>query len=399
MTDLLLRLFVKHASDTSDPAVRAGYGRLAGVTGIVCNLLLFALKLLAGTISGSVSITADAVNNLSDASGSIVTLVGFKLASRPADNEHPYGHARMEYLSGLAVAVLILVIGVELVKSSVGKILHPEAVEFSALIVVILVFSILVKLWMAVFNRKLGRRIGSAALTAAAADSRNDVISTGAVLLACIVGQLTGLKIDGYVGLLVALFILWSGISIAKDTIDPLLGAAPDESLVHAIASEITGYGGILGIHDLMVHDYGPGRRFASAHAEVDYRMNILDAHELLDDIERDVRTKLHVDLVLHCDPIVTDDAERSALRDRVLSYLTEQDARLSIHDFRVVRGTGHTNVIFDLVVPFDLAGKTAELQRGLERALSADGQRYHAVITADAEAFNDVHTRPETRN
>ena len=200
MTDLLLRLFVKHASDTSDPAVRAGYGRLAGVTGIVCNLLLFALKLLAGTISGSVSITADAVNNLSDASGSIVTLVGFKLASRPADDEHPYGHARMEYLSGLAVAVLILVIGVELVKSSVGKILHPEAVEFSALIVVILVCSILVKLWMAVFNRKLGRRIGSAALTAAAADSRNDVISTGAVLLACIVGQLTGLKIDGYVG-------------------------------------------------------------------------------------------------------------------------------------------------------------------------------------------------------
>ena len=189
MTDLLLRLFVKHASDTSDPAVRAGYGRLAGVTGIVCNLLLFALKLLAGTISGSVSITADAVNNLSDASGSIVTLVGFKLASRPADDEHPYGHARMEYLSGLAVAVLILVIGVELVKSSIGKILHPEAVEFSALIVVILVCSILVKLWMAVFNRKLGRRIGSAALTAAAADSRNDVISTGAVLLACIVGQ------------------------------------------------------------------------------------------------------------------------------------------------------------------------------------------------------------------
>ena len=399
MTDLLLRLFVKHASDTSDPAVRAGYGRLAGVTGIVCNLLLFALKLLAGTISGSVSITADAVNNLSDASGSIVTLVGFKLASRPADNEHPYGHARMEYLSGLAVAVLILVIGVELVKSSVGKILHPEAVEFSALIVVILVCSILVKLWMAVFNRKLGRRIDSAALTAAAADSRNDVISTGAVLLACIVGQLTGLKIDGYVGLLVALFILWSGVGIAKDTIDPLIGAKPDESLVHAIAYLMTSHPSILGIHDLMVHDYGPSRRFASAHAEVDYRMNILDAHELLDDIERDVRTKLHVDLVLHCDPIVTDDAERSALRDRVLSYLTEQDARLSIHDFRVVRGTGHTNVIFDLVVPFDLAGKTAELQRGLERALSADGQRYHAVITADAEAFNDVHTRPETRN
>ena len=281
MTDLLLRLFVKHASDTSDPAVRAGYGRLAGVTGIVCNLLLFALKLLAGTISGSVSITADAVNNLSDASGSIVTLVGFKLASRPADDEHPYGHARMEYLSGLAVAVLILVIGVELVKSSIGKILHPEAVEFSALIVVILVCSILVKLWMAVFNRKLGRRIGSAALTAAAADSRNDVISTGAVLLACIVGQLTGLKIDGYVGLLVALFILWSGVGIAKDTIDPLIGAKPDESLVHAIACLMTSHPSILGIHDLMVHDYGPGRRFASVHAAGQARSARRSGHPL----------------------------------------------------------------------------------------------------------------------
>ena len=399
MTTFLLRRFIPDYQNTADPAVRAKYGRLAGIVGIICNVLLFAGKLLAGAISGSVSVTADAVNNLSDASSSIVTLIGFRLAARPADEEHPYGHARMEYLSGLAVAAMIILIGAELVKSSFQKILHPEAVEFSALTAIVLTVSILLKLWMALFNRKLGRKISSAALTATAADSRNDVIATGAVLLACVVGAWTGLKIDGYVGLLVALFILWSGISIAKDTIDPLLGAAPDESLVHAIASEITGYDGILGIHDLMVHDYGPGRRFASAHAEVDYRMNILDAHELLDDIERDVRTKLHVDLVLHCDPIVTDDAERSALRDRVLSYLTEQDARLSIHDFRVVRGTGHTNVIFDLVVPFDLAGKTAELQRGLERALSADGQRYHAVITADAEAFNDVHTRPETRN
>lgn len=328
MTDLLLRLFVKHASDTSDPAVRAGYGRLAGVTGIVCNLLLFALKLLAGTISGSVSITADAVNNLSDASGSIVTLVGFKLASRPADDEHPYGHARMEYLSGLAVAVLILVIGVELVKSSIGKILHPEAVEFSALIVVILVCSILVKLWMAVFNRKLGRRIGSAALTAAAADSRNDVISTGAVLLACIVGQLTGLKIDGYVGLLVALFILWSGVGIAKDTIDPLIGAKPDESLVHAIAYLMTSHPSILGIHDLMVHDYGPGRRFASVHAELDHRIDPLVAHEILDEIERQAKRDLHVDLVIHYDPIVTDDPEVTSVHTRVTQILRGIDPR-----------------------------------------------------------------------
>ena len=399
MTEFLVRRLVRGAQTTEDPAVREAYGRLAGIVGVVCNVLLFVGKFLLGTLTGSVAITADAVNNLSDASSSIVTLIGFRLAAKPADEGHPFGHHRIEYLAGLAVAAMILWIGAELVKTSIGKILHPADVECTAATILVLLASILVKLWLARFNRTLGKKISSPALMATAADSRNDVITTAAVLLCAVLAAATGLRLDGYVGLLVALFILWSGISIAKDTIDPLLGAAPAASLVHAIASEITGYDGILGIHDLMVHDYGPGRRFASAHAEVDYRMNILDAHELLDDIERDVRTKLHVDLVLHCDPIVTDDAERSALRDRVLSYLTEQDARLSIHDFRVVRGTGHTNVIFDLVVPFDLAGKTAELQRGLERALSADGQRYHAVITADAEAFNDVHTRPETRN
>ena len=391
MTDLLLRLFVKRASDTSDPAVRAGYGRLTGVTGIVCNLLLFALKLLAGTISGSVSITADAVNNLSDASGSIVTLVGFKLASRPADDEHPYGHARMEYLSGLAVAVLILVIGVELVKSSIGKILHPEAVEFSALIAVILVCSILVKLWMAVFNRKLGKRIGSAALTAAAADSRNDVISTGAVLLACVVGQLTGLKIDGYVGLLVALFILWSGIGIAKDTIDPLLGAKPDESLVHAIAYLMTSHPNILGIHDLMVHDYGPGRRFASVHAELDHRIDPLIAHEILDEIERQAKRDLHVDLVIHYDPIVTDDPEVTAVHARVTQILRGIDPRLSIHDFRMVSGPHHANVIFDMVIPAEYEDKTAQLRREVEAQLQDGKKVYHLVVTFDTAAFNEM--------
>lgn len=378
MTDLLLRLFVKHASDTSDPAVRAGYGRLAGVTGIVCNLLLFALKLLAGTISGSVSITADAVNNLSDASGSIVTLVGFKLASRPADNEHPYGHARMEYLSGLAVAVLILVIGVELVKSSVGKILHPEAVEFSALIVVILVCSILVKLWMAVFNRKLGRRIGSAALTAAAADSRNDVISTGAVLLACIVGQLTGLKIDGYVGLLVALFVLWSGVGIAKDTIDPLIGAKPDESLVHAIAYLMTSHPSILGIHDLMVHDYGPGRQFASAHVEMPGEGDAFEHHEILDTIEHDIKHQMGIDITLHCDPIATTGDD---LRGWVKRGIMQIDPALSIHDLHEHDGF----VSFDLVRPdgFDISDE--ELLELVTRIVHERRPDVSCVVTFDS--------------
>ena len=394
MTEFLVRRLVRGAQNTEDPAVREAYGRLAGIVGVVCNVLLFVGKFLLGTLTGSVAITADAVNNLSDASSSIVTLIGFRLAARPADDGHPFGHHRIEYLAGLAVAAMILLIGVELVKTSVGKIIHPANVECTAATILVLLASILVKLWLAHFNRTLGKKIGSPALMATAADSRNDVITTAAVLLCAALSVATGLRLDGYVGLLVALFILWSGVSIAKDTIDPLLGAAPDESLVQAIASEIRGYDGILGLHDLMVHDYGPGRRFASAHAEVDYRMDILDAHELLDDIERGVRAKLRVDLVLHCDPIVTDDAERNALRGRVLEYLTEQDERLTNHDFRVVRGSGHTNVIFDLVVPFDLEAKAGELKRGLEQALSADGKRYHAIITIDTEAFNGVDTR-----
>ena len=310
MTNFLLRRFIPDYQNTADPAVREKYGNLAGIVGIVCNVLLFAGKLLAGTLCGSVSVTADAVNNLSDASSSLVTLLGFRLAARPADEKHPYGHARMEYLSGLAVAVMILVIGVELVKSSVQKILHPEAVEFSVLTAAVLTGSILLKLWMALFDRKLGRKISSAALTAAAADSRSDVIATGAVLLACVIGRLTGLMIDGWAGLLVALFILWSGVGVVKDTVDPLLGAKPDEALVRAIAYLMTSHVNILGFHDLMVHDYGPGRRFASVHAEIDHRIDPLVAHEILDEIERQAKRDLHVDLVIHYDPIVTDDPE-----------------------------------------------------------------------------------------
>ena len=397
MTELLLRLFVKNHQNTADPAVRASYGRLAGLVGIVCNVLLFAGKLLAGTLSGSVSITADAVNNLSDASSSVVTLIGFKLASRPADEEHPYGHARMEYLSGLVVAAMILVIGVELVKSSFEKILHPTPVEFSALIIVVLVLSILMKLWMALFNRKLGQKIGSAALSATAADSRNDVIATGAVLLACVVGKLTGLRVDGYVGLLVALFIIWSGIGIAKDTIDPLLGAKPDEELVHAIAYTMTSHVNILGIHDLIVHDYGPGRRFACVHAEIYHRIDPLIAHELLDEIERQVKKELHVELVIHYDPIVTDDPEITAVRERLQAIIHDLDPRLSIHDFRMVSGHHHANVIFDMVIPADLESRTAELRRTIEERLQDGKKTYHLVVTFDTAAFNEMTTEAET--
>ena len=393
MTNFLLRRFIPDYQNTADPAVRERYGKLAGITGIICNVLLFAFKLLAGTLSGSVSITADAVNNLSDASSSLVTLLGFRLAARPADEEHPYGHARMEYLSGLAVAVMILVIGVELVKSSVQKILHPEAVEFSVLTAAVLTGSILLKLWMALFDRKLGRKISSAALIAAAADSRSDVIATGAVLLACVVGKLTGLMIDGWAGLLVALFILWSGVGVVKDTVDPLLGAKPDEALVRAIAYLMTSHVNILGFHDLMVHDYGPGRRFASVHAEIDHRIDPLVAHEILDEIERQAKRELHVDLVIHYDPIVTDDPEVAAVRTRVLQIMHGLDPRLSLHDFRMVSGSHHVNVIFDMVLPPEDVQTAEQLRRQIEAQLQDGKKTYHLIVTFDTAAFNELST------
>lgn len=393
MTNFLLRRFVPDYQNTADPAVREKYGNLAGIVGIICNVLLFAGKLLAGTLCGSVSVTADAVNNLSDASSSLVTLLGFRLAARPADEKHPYGHARMEYLSGLAVAVMILVIGVELVKSSVQKILHPEAVEFSVLTAAVLTGSILLKLWMALFDRKLGRKISSAALIAAAADSRSDVIATGAVLLACVVGRLTGLMIDGWAGLLVALFILWSGVGVVKDTVDPLLGAKPDEALVRAIAYLMTSHVDILGFHDLMVHDYGPGRRFASVHAEIDHRIDPLVAHEILDEIERQAKRELHVDLVIHYDPIVTDDPEVAAVRTRVLQIMHELDPRLSLHDFRMVSGQHHVNVIFDMVIPPEDAQTAEQLRRQIEAQLQDGKKTYHLIVTFDTAAFNELST------
>ncbi len=389
MTELLLRLFVKNHRETDDPKVRAACGKLAGVVGIICNLLLFAGKLLAGILSGSVAITADAVNNLSDASSSLVTLLGFKLAERPADEEHPYGHARIEYLSGLAVAALILLIGAELGKSSFQKILHPETVSFSVLTLVILLSSIAVKLWMALFCRKLGKRIDSTTLTATAADSRNDVITTAAVLLGCLLGHFFDLQIDGYIGLLVALFILWSGIGIAKETISPLLGEQADPKLIKRISDLISSHENILGIHDLMVHDYGPGQCFASVHAEMDFTLDPLVCHDILDDIERDALRELRVHLVIHYDPIVTDDEELNRMHALVEKEIKAIDPALSMHDFRMVRGPGHTNLIFDLVIPYSMQSQKAELKRRIDERVQFENKRYYTVITFDEASHN----------
>ena len=391
MTSLLLRLFVKNHDDTENPVVRGAYGKLAGAVGIVCNLLLFAGKLLAGILSGSVAVTADAVNNLSDASSSLVTLLGFKLAERPADEEHPYGHARIEYISGLVVAALILLIGAELAKSSFSKILHPETVEFSLLTLGVLVGSILAKLWMALFCRKLGRRIDSTTLLATSADSRNDVISTAAVLVGCLVGYFFDVKLDGYIGMAVALFIIWSGCSIAKDTISPLLGEQASGELVRNISDLILSHEKILGIHDLMVHDYGPGNCFASVHAEMDSAEDPLTCHDIIDDIERDALRELRVHLVIHYDPIITDDEELNAARALVEQEIRSIDESLSLHDFRMVRGPGHTNLIFDLVIPYSMEDRKAELKARIDERLQRQDRKYYTVITFDEVAHNQI--------
>ena len=390
MTNLLLRLFVRDSGDTSSPAVRSAIGALAGAVGIFCNLVLFAGKLLAGTLSGSLSITADAMNNLSDASSAIVTLLGFRLAARPADEDHPYGHARFEYLSGLAVAVMIILIGFELGKSSVQKILNPAAVEFGILPAAVLLVSILVKLWLSRFNADLGRRIGSTTLQATAADSRNDCISTGAVLIASLAEYFLRWRIDGFMGLGVAVFILVSGWNLARETISPLLGEAASPELKRLIVDYIENQPHVLGYHDLMVHDYGPGQRFATLHVEMDMRDDPLYCHELIDDMERECLRSHNIHLVIHYDPVVTDDPEMNSLRDRVARFFLEVDGRMTIHDFRMVKGTGHTNLIFDVALPADLTGREKDLKRQLDAMLNEGSPvTYYTVITFDPAAFN----------
>ena len=389
MTNLLLHLFVKDADNTENPKVRAAIGTLSGLVGIVCNLLLFTFKLLVGTLTCSVSITADAMNNLSDASGSIVTFIGFRVADKPADEHHPYGHARAEYLSGLGVAALILVIGIELVKTSVKKIFAPTPVEFTAVAAVVLLASIAVKFWMNLFNRGLAKRIDSTALMATAADSRNDCIATFALLIAAIVEKVTHIPVDGWIGLAVALFILYSGLNLAKDTISPLLGENADPELREKIVDYIVSQPKVLGYHDLMVHDYGPGQRFASLHVEMDCREDPMDCHELIDDMERECLRSHNVHLVIHYDPVVIDDPVLTALKAKVQCLLQAKDSRLSLHDFRMVPGKRHMNLVFDVALPRDLKDQAEALRGWVEDTLNAEGDMvYHVIITFDVADF-----------
>lgn len=389
MTKLLLRLFA--AGDASQAATRVRIGKLSGGVGIVCNILLCIVKLIVAWLSGAVSVAADAMNNLSDATSSVVTLIGFRLAEKPADEDHPYGHARYEYLSGLAVAAMIIVIGFELGKGSVEKIFAPVAVAMTPVAFGILIGSVLVKLWLYGFNRTLGNRISSTALMATATDCRNDVIATSVVLLAMVVEHVFHLQIDGYAGLGVACFILYSGIAMAKQTISPLLGESASPELQDLILTVVRSEPKILGYHDLMVHDYGPGQRFASIHVEMDQKESALECHELIDRIERDCLELHNVHLVIHYDPVVTDDPELDALREQVLCILRQWDSRISIHDFRMVRGNAHTNLIFDIALPAERMGEQKQIKKHLDDWLNTQSDViYHTVVTFDMASFQE---------
>ena len=384
MLQLLAKCLIKNREDINSPDVRKAYGILCGAVGITLNILLFAGKFFAGTLSGSIAITADAFNNLSDAGSSVVTMLGFQLAGQKPDRDHPFGHGRMEYLSGLAVAMLILLMGFELAKSSVEKILHPAAVDFTLLSLGILAASICVKLYMYLYNRSIGKRINSAAMAATAADSLSDSVATTAVLIASLVGRFTGLQIDGWVGALVALFILKSGFDAARDTISPLLGQPPAPEFVKRIEELVLAHPAVCGVHDLVVHDYGPGRRMISLHAEVPANENILELHDEIDNIETELAKKLSCDAVIHMDPVVMDDGVTQETKKRVEMLVHAIDDQISIHDFRMVTGPTHTNLIFDAAVPFNFRLSDKEVAGKIREAVRALNGNYFAVVKVE---------------
>ena len=384
MTDLILLIFVRDHKNTEDPAVRDKCGRVAGAVGIVTNFLLFLMKIIVGTVFHSVSVTADAVNNLTDSGSSVVTLIGFKMASKPADEKHPFGHARIEYLSGVIVSFIVIFLGLQLGMSSIEKILTPEENALTPVALVVLVISILAKLWQCLFYRKVGRMIKSESVEATSKDSRNDVIATSVVLLGAVITMLTGVNLDGYMGAAVALFIVFSGVQLTISTADPLLGQAPEGELVQTITEKMLSYPGIIGMHDLAVHNYGVGRCFASAHCEVDAKNDILVSHDLIDNIERDFSRDLCIHMVIHLDPVIVGDARTDALHRKVQSLVTALYPTVTIHDFRVIWGVTHSNIVFDAAVPFSVKDSDAVITQKLEAEIQKLDPDYRTVVTID---------------
>ena len=384
MISLLSKIFIKNSSDTSSPAVRSAYGTLCGIMGIIFNVLLFGIKMLAGVISGSISIMADAFNNLTDAGSSVITLIGFRMSGQKPDRDHPFGHGRIEYISGLIVSMLILLVGFELGKGSIEKIIAPEPVEFSIVAVIILVCSIAVKGYMALYNFTIGKKIGSSAMRATAQDSLNDTIATAAVLLCLIFAKLTNINIDAYCGLAVSGFILFSGLRAVKETMDPLLGTPPSEEFIKDIENIVHSYEGVSGIHDLIVHDYGPARTMISLHAEVPCDADLLATHDMIDNIEKELREHLNCDAVIHMDPIATNDELTTSVREKVAALVTCIDSALTIHDFRMVTGPTHTNVIFDVVIPYGFKKTDDEIRKNIETIVKSIDTNYYSVVNID---------------
>lgn len=385
MTNLIKRLFIRDWQNTADPTVRARYGAVAGAVGIATNVLLAVAKICIGALFGAIAIIADGINNLADSLSSVITLVGFRLSAVQADEEHPYGHGRMEYIAAMLISMIMVTVGFTLAQESFPKIFHPQEAASSWLVWLTLVLSIGVKLWQGLFYRTMGKAIGSDALRANFRDSINDVISTTAVLVSVVLTPLIGYNTDGLMGLAVALFIMYSGVMLMKDTIQPLLGEGANAELADAIKEAVLRYDGIVGVHDLEVHNYGPGRMFASVHAEVPAETDVLESHDLIDNIERELRQSMGLHLTIHMDPIVTSDPELDLLRAELTEILVPFE-RVQYHDLRLVRGTTHTNVLFDLLVPFGYALSDEELCRRVDEALRATHPTYFTVITVDKD-------------
>ncbi len=387
MTDFLVKLFVKDYENINEPTVRQKYGTLSSITGMICNIILFLLKYIMGTLSNSISIVSDAFNNLSDCASCLVTLLGYKMASKPADKDHPFGHGRIEYLTSLIIAVLVILVGIELLKSSFTKIISPEPLQFSFTALTALIFSIAVKLWMSFFNTRLGKKINSTVMLATAKDSRSDVIATSATLIALVASVFTKkIPADGIMGIIVSIFILKAGYEIVKDTVDDLLGKPADPELVEKIKNCVLKNEKMLGIHDLVIHNYGPGKMIGSCHVEVACSENIMTVHDIVDDIEREIFKQLKVLMTIHMDPIETDDKRTNEAKKLILKIIDHIDPSLSIHDFRIVQGDSHTNLIFDIVVPYELKLDNDTIKNLIDEKLSHEKTKYYTVIVFDRE-------------
>ena len=391
MLDFILKLFIKDSGNISDAKVRKAYGTFAGIFGIITNLILFLLKLFIGLVSGSISIMADAVNNLADSGSSVLTIIGFKLSSKPADKDHPFGHERMEYLTGLCISVIILIVGFELLTESFSKLFSPELPNFRFLTFVILIISMIGKILQGLFYRKIGRKISSEALIASYTDSINDVISTTAVLISAFISFKFGIVLDGIIGIGVSVFIIYSGIKLTIETSNPLIGTVPKPETVKMISNKLLAYDIVLGIHDLVIHSYGANKCFATVHAEVDCESDITHVHDMIDVIERDFLSEMNIHLVIHMDPIVTNSPEVEKEKTNVMRVLKEISDQISMHDFRMVKGNHHTNLIFDVCIPYSFKMPENELKELIDKNVKATNNKLFTVITVDRDFTNSI--------